>query len=74
MDHVVGYFGFTLMFCLAWPRPVIVGGILIVSAALLEGEPRVVIVSDPHAPLDQLNEALSKLVPCKLEEERVQSE
>ena len=44
------------------------------SAALLEGEPRVVIVSDPHAPLDQLNEALSKLVPCKLEEERVQSE
>jgi hypothetical protein len=37
MDHVVGYFGFTLMFCLVWPRPFIVGGILLASAALLEG-------------------------------------
>ena len=37
MDHVVGYFGFTMMFCLVWPRPFIVGGILVASAALLEG-------------------------------------
>ena len=37
MDHVVGYFGFTLMFCFVWPRPFIVGGILLASAALLEG-------------------------------------
>jgi VanZ family protein len=36
IDHVVGYFGFTLMFCLAWPRPLVVGGALMVSAVLLE--------------------------------------
>src|SRR2546426_5399514 len=36
IDHVVGYFGFTLMFCLLWPRPLVVGGSLMVSAMLLE--------------------------------------
>jgi VanZ family protein len=36
IDHVVGYFGFTLMFCLAWPRPLRVGGALLASAVLLE--------------------------------------
>jgi VanZ family protein len=36
IDHVVGYFGFTLMFCLAWARPVIVGGALMLGAMLLE--------------------------------------
>jgi VanZ family protein len=36
IDHVVGYFGFTLMFCLAWPRPLMVGGALMASAMLLE--------------------------------------
>jgi hypothetical protein len=35
IDHVVGYFGFTLMFCLAWPRPIVVGGALMASAMLL---------------------------------------
>ena len=35
-DHVAGYFGFTLMFCLAWPRPFVVGGTLMVCAMLLE--------------------------------------
>jgi len=35
-DHVIGYFGFALLFCLAWPRPVIVGGALIVAAITLE--------------------------------------
>ena len=25
VDHVVGYFGFTLMFCLTWQRPRIMG-------------------------------------------------
>src|SRR6476659_3154723 len=35
-DHVIGYLGFTLMFCLAWPRPFRVGGILIACAFLLE--------------------------------------
>ncbi len=37
IDHVVGYFGFTLMFCFAWPRPLLVGGTLLVSGFLLEG-------------------------------------
>ena len=36
IDHVVGYFAFTLMFCLAWPRPLVVGGILMAAAMLLE--------------------------------------
>ena len=35
-DHVVGYFAFTLLFCLAWPRPLVVGGILMAAAMLLE--------------------------------------
>jgi VanZ family protein len=37
MDHFVGYFTFTLMFCLAWPRPLVIGGSLMVLAVLLEG-------------------------------------
>ena len=36
IDHVVGYFGFTLMFWLAWPRPLLVGGALMGTAMLLE--------------------------------------
>jgi VanZ family protein len=36
IDHIVGYFAFTLMFCLAWPRPLVVGGALMASAVLLE--------------------------------------
>jgi hypothetical protein len=34
---VVGYFGFTLMFCLTWQRPRTIGGSLIGFAFLLEG-------------------------------------
>src|ERR1700682_1462912 len=36
IDHFTGYFVFTLMFCLAWPRPFVVGGALVAYAALLE--------------------------------------
>src|SRR6516164_5260375 len=36
-DHVVGYFGITLFFCLAWPRPFVIGGAFAAVAALLEG-------------------------------------
>ena len=36
IDHFVGYFIFTLMFCIAWPRPLVVGGALMVFAVLLE--------------------------------------
>jgi len=35
-DHFVGYFFFTLLFCLAWPRPLAVGGALAVLAVVLE--------------------------------------
>jgi VanZ family protein len=37
IDHFVGYFAITLMFCLAWPRPFVVGGALMAGGALLEG-------------------------------------
>ena len=36
IDHFVGYFVITLMFCFAWPRPFVVGGGLVVFAASLE--------------------------------------
>jgi VanZ family protein len=36
-DHFIGYFGLTLFFCFAWPRPFVVGGAFMVVAALLEG-------------------------------------
>ena len=36
IDHILGYFGITLFFCFAWPRPFVVGGVLVAVAALLE--------------------------------------
>jgi VanZ family protein len=36
-DHFIGYFGITLLVCLAWPRPFVVGGVLMAAAFLLEG-------------------------------------
>jgi VanZ family protein len=37
IDHFAGYCVITLVVCLAWPRPVVVGGALFVFAVLLEG-------------------------------------
>ena len=37
IDHFVGYFAITLLVCFAWPRPFLVGGLLIAAAFLLEG-------------------------------------
>ena len=37
IDHFVGYFALTLVVCLGWPRPLVVGGALMVFAVLLEG-------------------------------------
>jgi hypothetical protein len=34
---LVHYFAITLMFCLAWPRPFVVGAALMAGGALLEG-------------------------------------
>ena len=36
IDHFAGYFVIALMFCLAWPRPLVVAGGLIVFAVALE--------------------------------------
>jgi VanZ family protein len=36
-DHFIGYFAITLLVCFAWPRPLVVGGILMAAAFLLEG-------------------------------------
>jgi VanZ family protein len=35
-DHFIGYFGITLFVCLAWPRPLVIGGMVMAVAALLE--------------------------------------
>src|SRR5215469_14466154 len=37
IDHFVGYFAITLLVCFAWPRPFLVGGVLMAAAFLLEG-------------------------------------
>src|SRR5947209_10203311 len=37
LDHFAGYFVITLVCCLAWPRPVVVGGALMLFAVVLEG-------------------------------------
>jgi VanZ family protein len=36
-DHFLGYFVITLLVCFAWPRPFVVGAVLVVAAFLLEG-------------------------------------
>ncbi len=37
LDHFAGYFVITLICCLAWSRPLMVGGILMAFAVVLEG-------------------------------------
>jgi VanZ family protein len=37
IDHFLGYFAITLLVCLAWPRPLLVGAVLVAAAFLLEG-------------------------------------
>jgi hypothetical protein len=37
VDHFLGYFAITSFVCLAWPRPFVVGGVLMAVSALLEG-------------------------------------
>jgi VanZ family protein len=37
IDHFLGYFAITLFVCYAWPRPFLVGGLLMAAAVLLEG-------------------------------------
>jgi VanZ family protein len=35
-DHFVGYFVITIFVCLAWPRPLVVGGAIMAFGSLLE--------------------------------------
>jgi VanZ family protein len=37
IEHFLGYFAVTSIVCLAWPRPLVVGGTLMAVAGLLEG-------------------------------------
>jgi hypothetical protein len=37
IDHLVGYFALTFMFCFVWRRPFLAGGALMAVAMLLEG-------------------------------------
>ena len=37
IDHFLGYFAITLFVCVAWPRPLVVGGVLMAASVLLEG-------------------------------------
>ena len=37
IDHFVGYCVITLVCCVAWPRPLLVGGALMLFAVVLEG-------------------------------------
>jgi hypothetical protein len=37
LDHFLGYFAITLLICVAWPRPFVVGALFIAAAFLLEG-------------------------------------
>ena len=36
LDHFLGYLVIAMIFCLAWPRPLVIAGILVVFAAVLE--------------------------------------
>lgn len=36
-DHFIGYFAIALLVCFAWPRPFLVGPLLMIAAFLLEG-------------------------------------
>src|SRR4051812_22697666 len=68
IDHFVGYFALTLMVCLAWPRPVVVGGALTASAMLLEGLQAFTPdrFADLHAAMYSAGGALAAVLPADL--------
>src|SRR5262245_2302704 len=67
-DHVIGYFGFTLMVCLAWPRPLVVGAAVTTFAVLLEGLQALTPdrFADLHAALYSAAGALAAVLPGDL--------
>ena len=36
IDHFVGYFALAVLFCFTWPRPLLVGSVLVIFAGLVE--------------------------------------
>ena len=68
IDHFVGYFAFTLMFCLAWPRPLVIGGGLMALAVLLEGLQAFTPDrhADLHAALISAGGAMAAVLPAHL--------
>jgi hypothetical protein len=68
MDHFISYFAFTWMFCLAWPRPLVVGGILTAVAVLLEGLQAFTPDrhADLHAALISAGGAMAAVLPAHL--------
>ena len=67
-DHFVGYFGFTLLICLAWPRALLVAGSVIAFAALLEGLQALTPdrTADVHAVLCSAAGVLGAALPAEL--------
>src|SRR5215813_4493347 len=67
-DHVIGYFGFTLMVCLAWPRPLVVGAAVTAFAVLLEGLQSLTPdrCADLHAALYSAGGVLAAVLPGDL--------
>src|SRR6266478_5617809 len=67
-DHIVGYFAFTSMFCLAWPRPLVVGGAFMAVAVLVEGLQAFTPDrhADLHAAMYSAGGALSAVLPADL--------
>ena len=66
IDHFTGYFALTLMVCLAWPRPVVVGGALMAAAVLLEGLQAFTPdrFADLHAAMYSAGGALAAVLPA----------
>jgi VanZ family protein len=68
IDHFLGYFAFTLMVCLAWPRPLVVGGAFMTLAGLLEGLQALTPdrFADFHAAMISAGGSLAAMLPADL--------
>ena len=68
IDHFVGFFAFTLLVCLAWPRALVVGGAITAFAFLLEGLQALTLDrhADLHAALYSAAGVLAAALPADL--------
>jgi VanZ family protein len=67
-DHFFGYFGFTILICLAWPRALLVAGSVIAFATLLEALQALTPdrTADVHAVLCSSVGVLAAALPAEL--------